>query len=198
MPMEAHVDVVARHFEHHRTVLDRVRADLAPRILEAAGILVEAFRCGGKVLLFGNGGSMADALHIEGELSGRYLRDRAALPAIALGAGLSSTTAIANDLGYDQVFARPLQGLARRGDAAIALSTSGNSPSVLAALRTAREIGVRTVGLAGRDGGELARLVDCPIVIPSAETPTIQEFHITIGHILCRIVEDEMFGVQGK
>jgi D-sedoheptulose 7-phosphate isomerase len=182
-----------RHFDNHQSVFERVRTDLAPRILEAGAILVDSFRKGGKVLLFGNGGSMADALHIEGELSGRYLRDRDALPAIALGAGLSATTAIANDLGFDQVFSRPLRGLARPGDAVIAISTSGNSPNVNDAVRVAKEIGVATIGLAGRDGGELGRLVDCPLVIPSPDTPTIQEFHITIGHILCRIVEDGLF-----
>jgi D-sedoheptulose 7-phosphate isomerase len=186
--------VIQEHFEHHAEVLARVRSELVPRIGEAAEILVRVFRGGGKVLILGNGGSMADALHIEGELSGRYLRDREALPAIAIGAGLSATTAIANDLGFDQVFARPVRGLARSGDAVIALSTSGRSSNVLEAVRAARHVGAATIGLTGRDGGELARRVDCPIVVPSPHTPTIQEFHIAIGHILCRLVEDRLFG----
>jgi len=188
---------IAEHFRSHLGVTARVRDELSEEIARAAGILVRTFRRGGRALLFGNGGSMADAIHIEGELSGRFRFDRDPLPAIALATGASSLTAIANDLGFDEVFARPVRALGRKGDAALAISTSGRSANVLAGARAAREAGLELIALAGRDGGPLAELADCALVVPCDDTAVIQEHHILIAHILCRIVEEELFGPGG-
>ena len=144
---------------------------------------------GGKVLLFGNGGSASDAQHIAAEWVGRYVRDRRPLPAIALTANTSELTAIGNDYGYDQVFVRGVQAHGRPGDLAIALSTSGNSPNVLAAVEAARAGGIFTVALTGKGGGQLAGQADLAIRVPSDETPRIQECHIAICHAICEVVE---------
>ncbi len=185
--------IIEDHFRHHLSVTAKTLEELGPRIVDAAEILVQAFRSGGKVLLFGNGGSMADAIHIEGELSGRFLFDRDPLPAIALATGASSITAIANDMGFDAVFSRQVRALARPGDAVIAISTSGNSGNVLAGVHEARAAGAKVIGLAGGKGGALAELADCALVVPSDRTPAIQENHIMIGHVLCQIIEEELF-----
>ncbi len=189
---------VRRHFERHLEVTRRVVESMTGEIARTAEILVETFRGGGKLLLFGNGGSMADAIHIEGELSGRFLFDRDPLPAIALATGPSSATAIANDLGFDQIFARQVRALARPGDAVLAISTSGNSRNVLEAVDAARTIGARVIGLAGGTGGKLAEVADPVLVVPSDSTPVIQEHHILIGHILCEIIEEELFGEASR
>lgn len=186
--------VIESHFRQHLDVTERTLQDLAGPIESAAEILVTALRAGGKILLFGNGGSMADAIHIEGELSGRFLFDRDPLPAIALATGASSLTAISNDLGFDQIFARQVRALAGPDDAVIAISTSGNSPNVLEGVRAALDLGATVIGLTGAGGGRLGEIAQCPLIIPTDFTPTIQENHILIGHILCRIVEQQMFG----
>lgn len=169
---------------------ERVLATLVPAIEEVARLLIEALSAGHKVLLFGNGGSAADSQHIASELVGKLLVKRPALPAIALTTDTSGLTAMANDFGYEQVFVRQIEALGQPGDVAIGISTSGNSPNVLAAIETARRKGLKTVALAGRDGGKLARLADHAIVIPSQSTQRIQEAHITIGHIWCELVEE--------
>lgn len=161
-------------------------------IVRAGELCIEAFRSGGRLLAFGNGGSAADAQHLAAELAGRYLRERPGLPALALTANSSDVTAIGNDYGYDRVFARLVQAHGRAGDVAVAISTSGNSPNVIAAVEEARARGLRTIGLAGRDGGKLAGQVDVPIVVPSDETPRIQEVHITVIHLLCELVDDAL------
>jgi D-sedoheptulose 7-phosphate isomerase len=140
-------------------------------------------------LFFGNGGSAADAQHLAAEFVGRYLRQRDPMPALALNANSSALTAIGNDYGYDQVFARQLHALATPGDVAVAISTSGNSPSVIEAVRCARRLGLLTVALTGASGGQLRGLVDVLIAAPSDETPRVQECHILIGHALCDAVE---------
>ncbi len=161
----------------------------APDIAQAADAAVATFLRGNKVILFGNGGSASDALHIACEWVGRFVGDRQALPAIALGANPAELTSIANDYGYDHVFARGVEAHGQSGDLVIALSTSGNSPNVLAAVETARARGLFTIGLTGRGGGELAGAVDLAIRVPSDETPRIQEAHISIGHALCDVVD---------
>ena len=192
------------------TALERVRAVLgrsievkqqllescASEIAEAAERVAATFARGGKVLLFGNGGSAADAQHIAAEWVGRYVGERRALPAIALNANPSELTAVANDYGYDRVFVRGVEAHGRDGDVAIALSTSGNSPSVLTAVEAARARGLFTIGLTGKGGGQLAALVDLALRVPSDETPRIQECHIAIGHALCEVV-DEAFRGEG-
>jgi D-sedoheptulose 7-phosphate isomerase len=162
-------------------------------VARAAALCAASVQAGGKVLLFGNGGSASDAQHIAAELAGRLSRERPALPALALTANTSDLTAIGNDYGFEHVFVRLVQAHGREGDVAIAISTSGNSPNVLAAVKEARERGLTTVGLVGRDGGKLAPLVDCAIVVPSNDTQRIQESHITIGHALCELVDEALF-----
>ena len=168
----------------------RFFADNAGLLVAVAGRISESLRAGGKVLAFGNGGSAADAQHFAGELVGRFLKERPGLPALALTTDPSVMTAIANDLGYDQVFRRQVEAHGRRGDVAVGISTSGRSPSVLEALRLARERGLVTVGLTGAGGGALPGLVDYLIDVPHRETPRIQEVHAMVVHILCELVEE--------
>ena len=153
-----------------------------------------AFAGGRKVLLYGNGGSAADAQHIAAEWVGRFQSERRPLPAIALSTDTSVLTAIGNDYGFDQVFARQVRALGQRGDIAVAISTSGNSPNVLAATDAARQSGLITVGLTGKDGGELGRKVQYHLNVPHNSTARIQEVHIMIGHILCELVEENVKG----
>jgi len=156
--------------------------------------MAEALRAGHKIFFLGNGGSAADAQHLTAELTGRYLRERAPLAAIALNVNGSALTAIGNDYSFDLVFARQLQALGSPGDVAVGLSTSGNSSNVLRAMEMAREKRMITVALTGASGGRLKTLVDYCFCVPSDETPRIQEAHITVGHIFCEIIEDELFG----
>jgi D-sedoheptulose 7-phosphate isomerase len=154
--------------------------------------ICEALRSGGRVLLCGNGGSAADAQHIAAELVGRFKLERSAFAAVALTTDTSILTALGNDYGYSTVFSRQVEALCNEGDVLIGISTSGNSPNVLEAVRVARERGAKTVGLTGENGGKLKDLVDACIRIPSSDTPRIQEGHITIGHIICELVETEL------
>jgi D-sedoheptulose 7-phosphate isomerase len=160
--------------------------------LQAALQIVKALRAGCKVLFFGNGGSAADAQHLAAEFTGRYLKERRALSALALHANTSALTAIGNDYGFDLVFARQMDALGKEGDVAVGISTSGNSPNVLRALEVAKSKSIYTVALTGASGGKMKQMVDCLICIPSEETPRIQECHILTGHIICEIVEDMM------
>jgi D-sedoheptulose 7-phosphate isomerase len=171
---------------------------LTDSIVTAGRWIADAYAGGGKVLLFGNGGSASDAQHIAAEWTGRLHRDRPALPAVALTANSSDLTAIGNDYGFDRVFARLLEAHGRRGDVAVAISTSGSSPNVVAGVATARERGMRSIGLLGRDGGKLAGCVDLPIVVPSDETPRIQEAHIAIAHTIAEVVEGILFPEQRR
>jgi len=168
-----------------------IRACL-PAMIAAADALVSAYRSGHKALFFGNGGSAADAQHLAAEFLGRYLHERRPLPAVALADNSSAVTAIANDYGYQYAFARQLEALASPGDIAVAISTSGNSESVIEAISSARKIGLFTIGLTGLSGGRMRGLVDALISVPSDETPRIQECHILVGHALCDAVEQAM------
>jgi D-sedoheptulose 7-phosphate isomerase len=160
-----------------------------------AELLIQAFRRGGKVLLFGNGGSAADAQHIACELSGKFYLNRDPLPAIALTTNTSSLTAIGNDYGYEEVFARQVKGLVRKGDIVIGISTSGNSPNVLRGIEQAKQIGAITIAFTGQ-GGRLKELTDYVLSVPSNDTPRIQEAHITAGHIICYLVEKRIANFQ--
>lgn len=173
-------------------------ADLVSTVARVSEILATALEHGNKALFFGNGGSAADAQHIAAELVGRFAFDRPALAALALSVNSSCVTAIGNDYGYDQVFARQLEALARSGDVALGISTSGNSPNVIAGLSTAKGLGLHTVALTGRTGGRLLKNVDYCICVPSDETPRIQECHILIGHIISELVEREIFHEEGR
>jgi D-sedoheptulose 7-phosphate isomerase len=170
-----------------------VEGEAISQISQAALELIRAFRNGRKVFLFGNGGSAADAQHIAAEFVGRYMKERRALPAIALTVNTSCLTAIANDYSYTEVFARQLDALGAAGDVAIGISTSGNSPNILRGIEVANARGMITLGLTGRDGGKLKYTAQRCICTPSDVTPRIQEVHILIGHILCEIVEQDLF-----
>jgi D-sedoheptulose 7-phosphate isomerase len=182
--------ILRRNIESSVQVQSRVLEACLPAMVVAADALISAYRSGHKALFFGNGGSAADAQHLAAEFLGRYLRERRPMPALALHANASAVTAIANDYGYEHVFARQLQAFAVAGDVAVGISTSGNSKSVLEALTVARQMKVFTIGLTGASGGRMRDLVDVLIAAPTNETPRIQECHILVGHALCDAVEE--------
>jgi D-sedoheptulose 7-phosphate isomerase len=165
----------------------------ADAVAAAARLLIEAFRGGYKLLAFGNGGSAADAQHFASELAGRFDRDRPALPALALTTNASDLTAIGNDYGFDRVFARLVEAHGRLGDVAVAISTSGDSPNVVNGAVEARKRGLSTIALTGKGGGALADAVDVAVIVPSESTARIQESHIAVCHVLCELVECELF-----
>lgn len=171
----------------------------ATDVARAAGIIVQSMRQGGKLLLCGNGGSAADSQHVAAELAFQMGRERPALPAIALTTDSSLLTAVSNDRSFDQVFARQLQALGRPGDVALLISTSGNSANIIAAAQEARLIGITTIGLLGADGGRVAELVDLALIVRHRATPRIQEVHLLIEHLICQLIEEELFpgGVAG-
>jgi D-sedoheptulose 7-phosphate isomerase len=160
---------------------------------QVVNLVVKAFKAGHKVLLFGNGGSAADAQHIAAEFVNRFLIERPPLPAIALTTDTSILTSISNDYGYADSFSKQVKALGREGDVAVGISTSGAAQNVIKAIKVAKEMGLKTVGFAGGDGGELAKLVDIALVVDSQSTPRIQEVHITIGHVLCEMVDRMLF-----
>lgn len=164
-------------------------AALAPDIARAAEMIIKALKSGRTIFFCGNGGSCSDAAHLAGELSGRFLLDRRGLPAIALGMSNAALTAIGNDFGYENVFSRELDGLARPGDVLVGISTSGNSKNVIKALTLARARQVGTIGMTGKSGGAMAELCDICIKAPASSTPRIQEMHIVAGHIVCELAE---------
>lgn len=165
----------------------------AVEVARAAEIIIASVSAGGKVMAFGNGGSAADAQHIAAELVNRLNYDRPPIAAIALTTDTSILTSVGNDSSFDELFERQLRALGRAGDVALAISTSGNSPNVLRAVRAARDLNIKTIGLTGRNGGELARIVDLALIVEAQSTQRIQETHITIGHVLCEIVEDALY-----
>jgi D-sedoheptulose 7-phosphate isomerase len=170
----------------------------AEAVARAAEMIIACVRAGCKVLVFGNGGSAADAQHIAAEMVNRLNYDHPPIPAIALTTDTSILTSIANDSSFEQVFARQVKALGRAGDVALAISTSGNSPNVLRAVEAARDLGVKTIALTGRGGGRLAALVDLALAVHADSTQRIQETHITIAHILCELVEDSLYGETTK
>jgi len=176
--------------EHQAVVADM--AALSSTIERMGDLCAESLEGKGRIYLCGNGGSAADAQHIAAELIGRFVNDRRALPAVALTTDTSALTAISNDYGYDHVFSRQIEGLCVEGDVLIAISTSGNSPSILEAVASAKALGATTLGLTGKSGGELKDAVDCALVVPSSTTARIQEMHILVGHLLCELIESRL------
>lgn len=166
---------------------------LLKTIEDVTSLIITAFNNGNKVLFCGNGGSASDAQHLAAEFSGRFYHDRKPLPSEALHCNTSYLTAVANDYGYDNVYSRIVEGSGQTGDVLVGLSTSGNSTNITNALQMAREIGMITVGFTGEGGGKMKELCDHLINVPSSDTPRIQEAHITIGHIICQLVEERMF-----
>lgn len=186
-------DKAIRAFEDSAEVKRKFVREYADKIAQTAQLIARALREGRKVLLFGNGGSATDASHIAAEFVGRYQKDRAPLPAIALGSDPAAVTCISNDYGYEEVFARQIRAHGQKGDIAIAISTSGNSPNVLKGVEAAKACGLVTIGWTGQNGRKLAALVDHAFIVPSAVTARIQETHITLGHVLCELIEGELF-----
>lgn len=181
-----------RTFLNNSADLKRTIADtMAEDIDRAVQIVRQSLKGGGKLLLMGNGGSAGDAQHIAAELVGRYKKERQSVPALALTVDTSALTAIGNDYGFEEIFSRQIEGLGQKGDAILAISTSGQSENVVCGVQQARVMGIHTIGLLGKEGGKLKELVDLPLVVPSNETARIQEAHITIGHIICEILDDE-------
>ena len=187
---------VEQHFAASLEAKQRTLAMIGPRIVQAAEVLAERLRCGGKILVCGNGGSAADAQHFAAELVNRFEMERPGLAAIALTTDCSTLTSIANDYAFEQVFARQLRALGRPGDMLLAISTSGHSPNVLAAMAAAQELGVMTVALTGRDGGKMAEQLkadDLELRVSAAVTARIQETHILIIHCLCDLIDQRLF-----
>jgi D-sedoheptulose 7-phosphate isomerase len=187
-----------------RLVTERIRESAAVKqamsedsalvdvVRELAKACIDSLKRGGKLLLFGNGGSAADAQHLAAELVGRYLRERSALPAMALNTNSSSVTAIGNDYSYEEIFSRQIEAFGGRADVAIGISTSGNSRNIIRALRIAKDKGMATAAMTGRAGGMLKGIADYCVCVPSDETPRIQEAHILIGHVVCEIIEEQL------
>jgi D-sedoheptulose 7-phosphate isomerase len=184
--------LMRQELAEHRAAFDATAAMLSGPFVETLRILERGLRRGGKLLLFGNGGSAADAQHIAAELMVRYQANRAAISAIALTTDSSAVTACGNDIGFDAIFERQVAGLGRVNDVAFGISTSGKSANVLRGLRQARAMGMHTVGLTGAEGGDMPGTCDALIVVPSVQTPRIQEMHITIGQMLCKALEQRL------
>ena len=186
-------ELILQELKESIEVKEAVIKSLIPQIIDATRLIIDAFKKGKKLILFGNGGSAADAQHIACELVGRFGRERKALPAIALSTNTSNLTAIGNDYGFETTFSRQMEALANEGDVALGISTSGESPNVLEAFKVAKERGLKTVAFSGKGGGSLKNLADVCIVVPSDNIARIQEVHITIGHIICTLIEKELF-----
>lgn len=184
---------IEQQLAENREVIAALAAQLTGGIAQFVELLCTAYQSGSKVLIMGNGGSAADAQHFAAEIVGRFKMERKALPAIALTTDTSILTAVGNDYGFDRVFSRQVEAFAQSGDVVVGISTSGNSANVLAALDVATAAGCRTVGLLGRDGGTIAGRCDLALVVPSANTPRIQEGHIAIIHIVCDLMEKRLF-----
>ena len=189
-------DQIKKSYETKQAIYEN--ENLLNNIEKVSKLCVELYKGDKKTILAGNGGSAADAQHIAAEMVGRYGFDRPSLPSLALTTDTSALTAIGNDYGYDKVFSRQLEGMGQNGDIFIGISTSGNSINIINAFNSAKEKGITTVALVGRDGGDMAKLADIALIVPSDSTPRIQESHILIGHIICDIIEKEIFadGVQ--
>ena len=182
---------IKNEFLSHLDTINKVIETMEDKLNEASILAVETLKNGNKILLCGNGGSAADAQHIAAELSGRYKTERRGLPGIALTTDTSALTAIGNDYGYDRIFDRQVEALANEGDLIIGISTSGNSKNVINALKLAQELGCKTLGFSGRDGGAMNELCNVNLIVPSDDTPRIQEMHILFGHTICQIIDDE-------
>ena len=182
--------IIENEFSEHLKVAKNM-STLTSQVEVAARLCIDSLNNGGKILIFGNGGSAADAQHIAAEMVGRYKAERKGLPAIALTTDTSALTSIGNDYGYDRVFDRQVEALANKGDMAIGISTGGSSGNVISALKLAKEMGCRTIGFSGRDGGEMNTLCDVNLVVPAQDTPRIQEMHIVIGHTICHLIDEE-------
>jgi len=184
-------DTIEQEINAHINVAEQMHS-LTDDIANISSFCIDSIRSGGKILIFGNGGSAADAQHIAAELVGRYKSERKGLPAVSLTTDTSALTSIGNDFGFDQIFQRQVEALAKPEDVVIGISTSGNSLNVVSALRLSKKMGCKTIGLSGNDGGDMNTICDVNIVVPASDTPRIQEMHILIGHTLCQLIEKSL------
>ena len=191
--MSSALEIIQNHAEEGAKLRLSFFAENAHTVDSAALAMARSLAAGGKVLVCGNGGSAADAQHMTGELLGRFLMERPSLPAVALTVDTSTLTAIGNDYGYEDIFSRQVQGLGRKGDVLVAISTSGNSGNVLKAIEAAHEAGLAVVGFTGKGGGRMAALCDHLINVPSSHTPHIQEIHEAVMHLLCQLIDHYLF-----
>ncbi len=183
-------DIIEKCINEHQKTIDIVKQSMIGKIAEAAVICADALKRGNKIMLCGNGGSAADSQHIAAELIGRFQTERKGLAAVALTTDTSIITAVSNDYGFHNVFARQVEGLGREGDVLIGISTSGNSGNVLVAIEMAKSMGIKTIGLTGRDGGKIEQICSICLNVPAQVTARVQEAHILIGHILCELLDD--------
>lgn len=183
-------NIINQEFALHLETIQAVMGTMEESLEEASRLVIKTLKQGNKVLLCGNGGSASDAQHIAAELTGRYKTTRKGLAGLALTTDTSALTAIGNDFGYERIFDRQVQALANEGDLLIGISTSGNSANVLSALKEAKSLGCKTLGFSGRDGGEMNELCDINLIVPSNDTPRIQEMHILFGHTICHLVDE--------
>ena len=181
--------IIKFEFSEHLKTAQATLEYIAGPLEIAANLCIDCLHNGGKILIFGNGGSAADAQHIAAEMVGRYKVERKGLPAIALTTDTSALTSIGNDYGYNHIFDRQVEALANKGDVVIGISTGGSSGNVISALKLAKDIGCKTIGFSGRDGGEMNTLCDINLVVPAEDTPRIQEMHIVIGHTICHLID---------
>jgi len=186
-------EIVYKKFEETDKIKKRFLQENLPRLIAAIKVIADAFENGNKILLFGNGGSAAEAQHLAAEFVNRFLMERPPLPAIALSTDSSILTSISNDYSFSEVFSKQIVALGKEGDIAIGISTSGNSANVIRAIEVAKEMGIETVALTGNDGGDLAKVANYSLIVPSNSTPCIQEVHMAVGHILCEMVEAQIF-----
>ena len=189
-------DSIVQAFEESARIKVKFARENADKIVEVVQLIAQAFREGRKVILFGNGGSAMDASHIAAEFMNRFLIERPPLPAVALNSDTALLTCISNDYDFSQVFSKQLSALGHEGDVVIGISTSGNSPNVVKGLEMAKKNGMKTVALTGGTGGKMAGLADYTFIIPTKVTPRIQEAHITLGHTICQLVDEELFGAR--
>jgi len=190
IPMKKKIEEIINEsiFVKENTLQSQVKV-----VIAIAKAIIACFKKKGKVIFLGNGGSAADSQHLAAELIGRFQKNRRALAAIALTTNSSVITALANDFGFESIFSKQVEALAKKNDLIVAISTSGNSPNVIAAVNQAKRLGIKTIAMTGGDGGKLAKLTDITLIIPSHNTARIQEAHITVGHAICQLVEEAIF-----
>jgi D-sedoheptulose 7-phosphate isomerase len=186
-------EVIHKRFEETEKVKKQFLQENHPQLIAIIKLIADAIENGSKLLLFGNGGSAAEAQHLAAEFVNRFLMNRPPLPAIALNTDSSILTSIGNDYSFSEVFSKQIVALGKEGDIAIGISTSGNSANVIRAIEVAKEMGIETIALTGNDGGDLAKVANYSLIVPSSSTPCIQEVHMAVGHILCEMVEAEIF-----
>jgi D-sedoheptulose 7-phosphate isomerase len=185
--------IIQKRFKESAEVKARFLKENLPKLLEVINLISHTFEAGNKVFFFGNGGSAADAQHIAAEFVNRYIMDRPPLPAIALTTDTSILTSIANDMAFSEIFSRQIKALGKEGDVAVGISTSGNSHNVIKAFEVAKEMGMKSVALTGNEGGVLTKIADISLTVSSTSTPRVQETHILVGHLLCEMVEHQLF-----